>query len=170
MAAPLPQDLPALMAMIQAAIDADRIAQAALVPQALIAPPQPALPPVPVPYAIGPAGNVNQPWDFQTSQGLKLYQAVTAPITPLFDGDEPKLSTFLSDVLTRAECYGLIPILTVNDSQGTPREITHEFGCLTMADVHVRALQYLTVPGRDQQATEMLRILIKKSITPAITN
>ena len=70
MAALIPQDLPALMAMIQAAIDADRIAQAALVPQAPIAPPQPILPPDLVPYALGPAGNLNQPWDFQTSQGL----------------------------------------------------------------------------------------------------
>jgi len=168
MAAPL--DQADIDAMIQAAV-------ATAVAAAIGALPPPAQPvaqaaagPAAVPFALSPAGAGNTPWDFQSSQGMKLYLAVTAPLVPLFNGDNGTLNAFLRQIWGRAESFGFTNILQVPDDNGRLRDLTREYGCLNMTNVQNRAIQYLRVPQREQQAADMLRKLIVNSMEPRVTD
>jgi hypothetical protein len=157
----LPQDIAALNAMIQQAVDAAVAAIPA--PQAGGAAAGAA-----APFHVNPAGVGNDPWDFQSSQGIRLYQAATAPFEPLYDGDPAKLNTFLRHIRNRAEAYGFSRILTVADSQGVPRDLTREYGCLVTANVKAAATLYLRLEQRSHQASVVLRMLVLNSAQPRI--
>jgi hypothetical protein len=80
-------------------------------PQQQLQPPQ-----MGVVFAVNPGGHGNQPWDFQSSAGIKLYTCVTAAFDPLFDGEEDKLNAFLRKIKGRAKIYGFDIVLIVGRS------------------------------------------------------
>ena len=117
-------------------------------------------------FAKNPGGQGNQPWDFTTSQGIKLYQAATAPFQPAYDGEEDKLPDLLRKIRARTQQYSFHSILVVTDSSAVPRDMSREHGCLTLADVQTKARGYLGQAQRDFQASGMLYTLIMDSVTP----
>jgi hypothetical protein len=185
--AALPQDQAALDALIQAAVNAavvlaqaqaDAAANAAAIAHAAAlaqanaaAGGGGAAVAVVVPFAVNPAGGaVNVPWDFQSSQGLRLYTAVTAAIEPVFDGAVDNMNDFLRRIWNRAEAYGFTSILRVADNHGVARNLTREYGTLTTANMHTAAVVYLRLENRSHQAAEMLRMLILASIQARIVD
>jgi hypothetical protein len=124
---------------------------------------------VAIPFAINPAGGAgNAPWDLQSGYGLRLFLAVTAPIDPIFDGAVINLNDFLRKVWNRAESFGFTSILMIADSTGVIRNLTREFGCLSVENVKTAAVMYLRTETRNHQAAEMLRMLIQASIQPRL--
>jgi hypothetical protein len=61
-------------------------------------------------------------------------------------------------------------ILVVDDSDGIPRNLTREYGCLTLANVHDKARTYLNQNNRSDQASSILFTLLTESLTPRIAN
>jgi hypothetical protein len=162
----LPIDVAALNAMIQAAIAADRAANPPMAPEAVVVAPAPIL----TPFSLTPAGVGAVPWDLQSSQGMKLYISATEAILPLYDGDHGKLNEFLRKISNRAEQFSFASILMVPDNDGINRDITREFGCVTMNNMRAKALLYQGVEVRDYQAAEMLRMLVSSSIEAAVVD
>ncbi|CAB9531199.1 hypothetical protein SEMRO_3320_G346710.1 [Seminavis robusta] len=134
-------------------------------------PPQPVPPPPPPPvaFAINPAGAGNQPWDFTSATGLKIFIASTTPFKILYDGNQTGLRDFLRKIFQRAESYGWTTILMINNSQGVSKNITTQHGSLTVANVRAHAITYLRQQQREHQASACLRKLIA-SITPKLAN
>ncbi|CAB9529946.1 hypothetical protein SEMRO_2684_G334560.1 [Seminavis robusta] len=79
-------------------------------------------------FAVTPAGTGNAAWDFTSGTGLKIFIVATSPFTPQYDGKEATLRDFLRKVRNRAEAFGWTGILMVIDANGTPRNITLEYG------------------------------------------
>jgi hypothetical protein len=146
------------------------VAQAIANLPAPAAPVAPAAPAAVAAFAINPAGVGNAPWDFQSSQGLRVYSAVTTPIEPAFDGSEAKLVHFLMKIWSRAQAYGFLSILQVLDDQNVVRDLTREWGCLTTGNVQAAAIDYLRLQERSHQASEMLRVLILASVEGRIVS
>ncbi|CAB9505788.1 unknown protein [Seminavis robusta] len=122
------------------------------------------------PFAVTPAGTGNNAWDFTSGTGLKIFIAATAPFTPQYDGTEIKLRDFLRKIWHRAEAFGWTTILLITDEEGTPRNITQEYGCLTVAGVKNHAITYLRQDNREHQASACLRQLIIGSITSKLAD
>jgi hypothetical protein len=162
----LPIDVAALNAMIQAAIAADRAANPPVAPAAVVVAPAPVL----TPFSLTPAAVGAVPWDLQSSQGTKHYISATEAILPLYDGDHGKLNEFLRKISNRAEQFGFASILMVPDNDGINRDITREFGCVTMNNMRAKALLYQGLEVRDYQAAEMLRMLVSSSIDAAVVD
>jgi hypothetical protein len=154
----LPANVAELNAMIAAAV-AHALQQ--LPQQQQQQPQQPA-------FARNPGGQGNLPWDFSTSQGIKVYQAATAPFLPAYDGEGDKLPELLRKVRARTQEYGFHSILLVNDNGGTPRDLSREHGCITIANVQTKARGYLGQEQRDFQASGMLFTLVMNSVTPRL--
>lgn len=123
-----------------------------------------------VPFAVTPAGAGADPFNFASPAGLKVFVLVTAPIDPIFGGEQVLLNDFLRKIWNRAETYGFTSILMVNDAAGRPRNLTREFGCISIADVRAAGAAVLRIEGRDHQASVMLRQLVMASITPELTD
>ncbi|CAB9519746.1 hypothetical protein (Partial), partial [Seminavis robusta] len=121
-------------------------------------------------FAVTPAGTGNTAWDFTSGTGLKIFIAATSPFTPQYDGKEATLRDFLRKVRNRAEAFGWTGILMVIDADGTPRNITLEYGCLTLARVKEHAITYLRQDNREHQASACLRQLIIGSITSGLAD
>jgi hypothetical protein len=141
--------------MIAQAIAADRAQQlAAAVPPAGAAP---------VPFAVTPAGAGVAPWDLTSPQGTKLFLSVTAPIVPVFTGDQGDLGPFLSAIWNRMHSLGVSQVLMVPDDDGVPQDLTRHYGCLTEENMKTQALAYLQTQTRAHQAAIMLATLVKGS-------
>ena len=139
--------------------------QAALTAQA-----QAAQPPAAPAFMINPAGAGNAAWDLTSSTGLKIYMSATAPIEPVYEGDEALMNAFLRKIWLRAQAFGFTAILSADDATGTSRNITKEFGCLTRAAVQAAAIADLRHNDRRTQAQELLRQMIQGSCAPKLVD
>ncbi len=92
-------DHAAIQALVQAAVTAAVAAGLAAVP--------PAVPPAPVTFALTP-GLVNSaaPWNYSSSEGMKLYLQSTTAISPIFNGDPAGLKICLQAIRSKAEAFG----------------------------------------------------------------
>lgn len=161
-AGPIAMDAAGLQALIDGAVLAavqvatQAAAQAAAGQQANQAPPA---------FSLNPAGTGNEPWNFQSSTGMKLYIAASAPLATTYDGVEEGLTAFLRELATRAKSFGLDIALRIPDNDGILRDLTREHGCLTLANVQAAAQVYLPLENRAHQASSVLSTLIMASIT-----
>jgi hypothetical protein len=128
------------------------------------------VPPVAPAFAETPAGVGVVAWDFTSATGIKLYTSATAPFTTPFDGKQNGLSDFLRKIASRAETYGFTDILMVPDDNGVDRDLTREYGCLTIDNIRAVAIPHFQGQGRPRQASSMLRKLIQESITASLAD
>ncbi len=89
-------DKAAVQAVVNAAVAAAMALQAQNMP-----PPPP--PPPAVVFSLTP-GVVNMlaPWDYSTSEGIKLFFQSTTAIKPIYDGAEKSLKMFLKAISAKA--------------------------------------------------------------------
>ncbi|CAB9513065.1 unknown protein [Seminavis robusta] len=163
-------------AQVQAIVEAavQTALQAALQNPAVlnaIRPPAVVVPQAPViPFATTPAGAGNAAWDFTSSTGVKIFIASTNPFPVPYDGNESGLRDFLRQIWRRAVAYGWSTILVVTDTDGTPRNLTTQHGCLSLLNVRAHAVAYLRLEEREHQASSCLHKLLLGSITPKLVN
>ena len=124
--------------------------------------------PAAAPFRLIPGGTSDDSWNFERPNDLKIYIMAGAPIEPPFAGEEEVLNAFLRKILLRAQSFGFSTVLMILDTSGVPRNITKEFGCLTLANVQAAAVNDLRQNNRKHQAQELLRQLIQGSCTPAL--
>ena len=178
--AAVPLDQVAIQALIDAALlqqdaqhqadlQAANAANAAAL-QAAIAniPPPPAggAPPVPPPivFALTPGlMNPNQPWNYASSEGLKLFTHASSKLLDVpFNGGVKELKTLLVAAGHRGEVYGWSRILMVSNQAPTPvnKNLLVQYGILTLDDVCASAGVYLALQERPAQ----MSIQVKNAI------
>ena len=121
--------------------------------------------PVAVPYADVPGGAGNDPWDFTSGSGLKVFINSTKGLETKFDGNQAKLHPFLLHVSKRAAAYGWSTILTIPDGGNIARSLIKEYGTLSRAHVRAHAITYITQENRARQSSTCMALFIEESIT-----
>ena len=81
----------------------------------------------PDPFMMDPSLPNDDPWDYSTSHGVKIYMAAITPLTVKFDGKEASLQAFLNAIFLRGESLGFSLIFWVNDGQGIKISLIEEF-------------------------------------------
>ena len=150
-------------AAVQAVVNAAVAAAMALQAQNMPPPPQP---PPAVVFSLTP-GVVNMlaPWDYSTSEGIKLFFQSTTAIKPIYDGAETSLKMFLKAISAKAKTFGWdSSILRVNDDAGTARDLLQHYGALTIENVRARATLYINTDTREAQASAQLATCLSGSI------
>jgi hypothetical protein len=150
-------------AAVQAIVDA--AVAAAMAVQANNMPAQPA-PPAAAAFSLTPGVvNMQAPWDYSTSEGIKLFFQSTAAVKPLYDGTETSLKMFLKSIDAKAKTFGWdSSILRVDDDNGNPRDLIKHYGALTIDNVQAKAATYIGTDTRAAQSSAQLATCLGGSI------
>ena len=143
-----PEPAPVMNAAIQAMIDtsiATAVATAVAAGMAAAPVHVPAAPPYQAAFSLYPGRvNTNKPWDYSTSQGMKIHTQSTTAITPVFTGNPWGLKVFLGLIGSRGNQYGWTKmILTIPDSQaGNLHHHIHRTESQAEVDVAFRGVHH----------------------------
>jgi hypothetical protein len=148
--AQVPPDVDALVQAFIAAANATAAANAAA---AAAIPPAP---PAPVPFALLPGQAYTAPLDFNKANELKLFRSATTGLSEKFDLKEEHLRVFLEGVREQARTFDWSYILLVPDDNAIARNLTTNYGQVTMANVVAHANTYIGQPNRNAQNAMML--------------
>ena len=149
-------------------------ANAAALQQAIAAlPPAGGGPPPPAPvFALTPGlANPMQPWNYGTSEGLKIFTFASSKLqdTP-YNGDVKGLKMFLIALGKRGESYGWNTTLfnISNQEAGNPQDknLLTQYGVLTLENCQAHATAYIGNPNRAAQASVMCLNAITASVGP----
>ena len=151
-------DAVAVQAIVDAAVAAAMTLQANNMP--------PPLPPAAVAFSLTPGVvNMQAPWDYSTSEGIKLFFQSTAPVKPPYDGTETSLKMFLKSIDAKAKTFGWdSSILRVNDDSGTTRDLIRHYGALTIGNLRAKAATYIGTDTRAAQSSAQLATCLGGSI------
>jgi len=118
-------------------------------------------------HAVVPGGAGSTPWNIEKGDGFKLCVSSTSALDPTakHSGGQEGLCHFLDDVHDRADSFGWLAILHIADDKAEKRWLTSEFGALALGNVKASATVHMQVEGREQQASNCLKKLIKNSIS-----
>jgi hypothetical protein len=160
------QDANAIQVMIDAAV----AAQIAALPAPAV---QPVPPAGPAAFALTPGLlNVATPWDYSSSEGIKLFFASTKSLETKYDGQQTGLKVFLRSISTKAKTFGWDTlVLTIPDGAPVPvnRNLLTQYGLLTIANVTAAANIYIGTNTRAAQASAQLAQCITASLEQGIT-
>lgn len=153
-------------AQLQQLIDAV-VANVAQVPAVA---PIPAAAPGPNDYSDTPANTNDDPIDFRTPSGLKMFLAAIAKLDTTYDGQEVGLKAFLQQVSERADNYGWDNVLLIPDANGILQPLLTKHGCLTTTNVRDHAMIFMAARRKDRQASQCMMRMIKASISSELKN
>jgi hypothetical protein len=166
----------AIAAAVAQAQAANQGAIAAAVAQALAGAQAAAPPPAVVVFTQSPAViNVNNPWDWTSANGAKLYATMMSPLATKFSGKQEDIRNFMSMLEIAANAFGWTPIiLTIPQVGALPqvppvagRDMFAHYGMITIDDIRAHAYGangYVGTQTRAAQAAEILAIVITKSM------
>jgi hypothetical protein len=168
------QDLADAAAAAALALQQANAANAAALQQAIAAlPPAGGGPPPPVPvFALTPGlANPLQPWNYGTSEGLKIFTFASSKLqdTP-YNGDVKGLKMFLIALGKRGESYGwnttLFNISNQEAVNPQDKNLLTQYGVLTLENCQAHATAYIGIPNRAAQASVMCLNAITASVGP----
>ena len=96
-----------------------------------------------IPFALTPAEVDNDPINYRTTEGGKLFKAATAPLATKFNGQADKFFLFLNDVTQHAEQHNWGPILQVPNDANAACFLLEHCGELSEGNIHAHALTTL---------------------------
>jgi hypothetical protein len=105
--------------------------------------------------------------DYTSSEGIKIYNKVTAPMDALYDGGSGNLRLFLSKMQQKGNQYGWTRILTINQGGGNFNLVT-SYGQVELSSVRAQALQIEAAASRDTQNSSQMYLFLKTSITDGL--
>lgn len=120
------------------------------------------------PFALAPGLVNNDPVDYGTSEGAKLFKTFTAELPVEFDCSTSKLKVFLSALADRAGISGWDEILEIPPDLAVPattRNLLTEYGRLTLAQVTDFVGTFNQNQDRNAQASYAMYHCIMKSLT-----
>jgi hypothetical protein len=120
----------------------------------------------PVAFSLSPGvANPTAPWDYFSSQGIKMYYQAVSPLSPKYKGDERSLTVFLSGLTSKANQYGWEElIMMIPDDTGVARSLLKHYALLTIPDIKKHALTYIGKESRASQASAQLAVCILASM------
>jgi hypothetical protein len=112
---------------------------------------------------------MSAPWDYSTSEGIKLYFQSTAATVPKYDGTEANLKLFLKSISAKAKTFGWDKsILTIPDDNMIDRDLTKQYGMVTINNVSGHAMTYIGTDTRSAQASTQLAECISVSLGESV--
>lgn len=145
----------------QDAIDAALAAAAATVAAATTAANQQQ-----VQFALSPGlANPTVPWNYGTSEGIKIYNSAVFPLSPKYKGDERSLKVLISGLASKAKQLGWEElILRIPNSAGIQQNLLKNYTSLTLSNVQDNAFTYIGQHTRAAQASGQLADCILASM------
>jgi hypothetical protein len=123
----------------------------------------------PGPFALTPALANQNAIDLSSSQGIKLYKAITTPLATKFDGSSRKLVLFMDELRHKADEYGWNhTLLSVSDQHPitpTNRNLLLHHRLITMDNVRAHATVYIGTQQRVAQDSNMMYVFLRDSLT-----
>jgi hypothetical protein len=124
-----------------------------------------------VPFALTPAEVDNDPIDYRTNDGKKLYKAATAPLATKFDGTADRYFLFLNDIMQHAEEHNWGPILQIPNDNNVERSLLDKLGELSEANIRAHAMTYIANNNsRDAQRSTQMYYFLYHSLEDGIRN
>ncbi len=123
-------------------------------------------------FALAPALHGAEDFlDFSTSDGIKLYKAMRAPLSQKFDCSSKDLKVFLSAMGDKVEEFGWTNLVEIpqdledEDEDAPTRSLLLEYGRITIIDVLQHAATYVNEQTRQAQNSFAMYQCIKDSLT-----
>lgn len=118
-------------------------------------------------YALTPALVSNEPLDYGTSSGAKIYKQATEKLKTEYDMKGETIHLFLVQLEDRALSMGWSTICQIPDEDGIKRNIFTEFGQLTEQAVEQHAAVYMGIEDKRKQLAVQMSTCILNSLTDA---
>jgi hypothetical protein len=128
-------------------------------------------PPAAAVFALTPGlANPGQPWDYTTSEGLKIYTHASAKLMETqFNGGVKALKVLLVATGQRGEAYGWAELFTVsNQAAPTPadKNLLTQYGVLTKENVRAHGAAIVGTSTRLEQMSVQVKNAIMASLGP----
>ena len=145
-------------AQVQAIVDAALAAAAAAAPAI-------GVPAPPLPYARTPAQAKVGVLNYGSNEGMKIYNAAVAALTPKYDGNALGLHIFLKKVKERGHDFGWRAILDIPKADGTIKNLIDQYGLIELAEIQAHATTYENEGGRNGQNASQMYTFLFESLT-----
>ena len=128
-------------------------------------------------FALAPGLIRDEPIDYTTSEGAKLFKAATEKLQSEFDLSSTNLKVFLAQIKRRSELHGwdtMFQIPEDADAVNPPAETIHHvmdsYGIVTLEQVRAHAALYVAMETRAAQESYQLYNCIMASLTKEAQN
>jgi hypothetical protein len=126
-------------------------------------------PPAPAVFALLPGMSNGQPLDYNKTADMKLFNKGIAGMESKFDLKEGNLHVFLNKFREHARIFNWSAILRIPDSSGTTRDLSTNYGQLTITECQNHATTYVTRNERRAQDSMMMYQYLSNSLTEEAT-
>ena len=116
-------------------------------------------------YALTPALVSNEPIDYGTAAGAKIYKQATEKLKTEYDLKVETIHLFLAQLEDRATAMGWSSICEVPDDGKVLRSIFTHFGQLTEENMEEHAAQYMGLEDKRKQLAVQMATCILNSLT-----
>ena len=116
-------------------------------------------------YALTPALISNEPIDYGSAAGAKIYKQATEKLKTEYDLKVETIHLFLAQLEDRASAMGWTTICEVPDSNKVPRNIFTQFGQLTEENMEDHAAIYMGLEDKRKQLAVQMSTCILNSLS-----
>ena len=116
-------------------------------------------------YALTPALVSNEPIDYGTAAGAKIYKQATEKLKTEYDLKVETIHLFLAQLEDRASAMGWMSICEVPDENKVLRNIFTQFGQLTEENMEEHAAEYMGLEDKRKQLAVQMSTCILNSLT-----
>ena len=116
-------------------------------------------------YALTPALVSNEPIDYGSAAGAKIYKQATDKLKTEYDMKGDSIHLFLAQLEDRATAMGWSVICNIPDEDGVKRNMFTEFGRLTEKAVEEHAAEYMGIDDKRKQLAVQMATCILGSLT-----
>ena len=117
-------------------------------------------------FALTPAGINNNPIDYSTSEGVKLFKLGCESLPTLFDLTSGKMHIFIQQVRNRAIKVNWVPTMTFTPAgTNTQKFFLDHYGEITRAQVLAHVNTYIGTPTRNAQNSAQMFECLVNSLT-----
>ena len=116
-------------------------------------------------YALTPALVSNEPIDYGSASGAKIYKQATGKLKTEYDLKVGTIHLFLAQLEDRATAMGWTTICEIPDEDGVPRSLFTQFGQLTEKALEEHAAEYMGLEDKRKQLAVQMSTCILNSLT-----
>ena len=116
-------------------------------------------------YALTPALVSNEPLDYGTAAGAKIYKQATEKLKTEYDLKMETIHLFLAQLEDRASAMGWAIICEVPDENGVIRSVFTEFGQLIEKAMEEHAAIYMGLEDKRKQLAVQMSMCILNSLS-----
>ena len=116
-------------------------------------------------YALTPALVSNEPIDYGTAAGAKIYKQATEKLKTEYDLKMETIHLFLAQLEDRASAMGWATICDIPDENGVLRNVFTEFGQLTEKAMEEHAAVYMGLEDKRKQLAVQMATCILNSLS-----